>query len=37
LGLHPQRLHQRTPIVVGSTDEVDAVMAQVHQATDWHP
>ena len=37
LGLHPQRVHQRTPIVVGSADQVDAVMAQVHQATDWHP
>jgi fructose-1,6-bisphosphatase I len=37
LGLHPQRLHQRTPIIVGSADQVEAVAAQVHQATDWHP
>jgi fructose-1,6-bisphosphatase I len=36
LGLHPQRLHQRTPIIVGSADQVEAVAAQVHQATDWH-
>ncbi len=37
LDLRPTRLHQRTPIVVGSAGEVDAVAQQMQSASDWHP